>query len=828
MRKPFPRWPQWLKDKRSWVFLGIPLLQLFCTSSYAESDPREMGADLGNWALERFGSADAIRDRTSPLTSDESLMKSLDGNTAFGAQLACPASSHYMTLSATAAATGDLSSVLLSLDRDLDDFSEYSYRIPDQVSGVCANGVIACTPGTWNDCRYFEWTADTDRKVQLNSTSMTRLGACYCINNSCGSGLSSTMLPKILRDLGGGASAALQGIDPKFAISDVQVDPSSIRYFGQSSSDCTRLPASGGSSNPEQYFGNASGLITDTQNEISVQSRDPDSFYNLMTDSLAASTAESNYPSCSRDRAITVTTTTNTINNTMSGSLCSDHFVFIRAHQVDPLTYHLQYLDTAPNTTPHWNCERRGTAGGIDDWHTLEIVNLPSPPTSFQYCLNATSACSASASTCVNTTGTQANVMTCHGAGAARPSFRMSYLFNYLEDNILETINDSCTGLERDPSCQIKDETIDGVVTYANYNPTNLSALSSCQTFNGSLGSYVECRPWWETDRNYRCETGPMPDFSDLENRLAVVQGSVTDRGTSLGFSDLLKQPDGSITNESNNILLPERAPASNCQMACKTSRPTVNTDAALSGNATQFQTSSNSADIYYKSCTVSPAGDDVCPLESGETLLKDCQCQNDFAEAAAMMQVLQSAGEDLFCDGTVDTSTGLCSGQIRIFEGKEKRCRPRGTDTSFFNCCDSGSSSSLEFLRHCQVSEQESGEAVANGRTHEIGTYCKRRDPVFGSCLQDERSYCAFTGKLGRIVHEQGRLQLQRFAPDGRWGTPERPNCSGFSPEEFQMLQFDEIDLSEFFGDISTRAQNQIQSEMGSKIDEFYRNTRP
>ena len=69
--------------------------------------------------------------------------------------------------------------------------------------------------------------------------------------------------------------------------------------------------------------------------------------------------------------------------------------------------------------------------------------------------------------------------------------------------------------------------------------------------------------------------------------------------------------------------------------------------------------------------------------------------------------------------------------------------------------------------------------------------------------------------------MHEQGRPQLQ--GDISSWGDPENPNCRGFTPEEFQMLDFSRMDLSEWYEDIETKAQENIESEMEESIESFY-----
>jgi hypothetical protein len=43
-----------------------------------------------------------------------------------------------------------------------------------------------------------------------------------------------------------------------------------------------------------------------------------------------------------------------------------------------------------------------------------------------------------------------------------------------------------------------------------------------------------------------------------------------------------------------------------------------------------------------------------VCPAGDGEEIITDCQCVNEFAEAAAIMQTLRLGAQDMICsDGT-------------------------------------------------------------------------------------------------------------------------------------------------------------------------------
>ncbi len=117
-----------------------------------------------------------------------------------------------------------------------------------------------------------------------------------------------------------------------------------------------------------------------------------------------------------------------------------------------------------------------------------------------------------------------------------------------------------------------------------------------------------------------------------------------------------------------------------------------------------------------------------------------------------------------------------------------------------------------------------ETVQAILAGRAHYIGTYCKK-DIEFIGCVQEAEVYFVFNSKLGRIIHEQGRIQLQEFNPNGNWGTARSPNCEGFTPEEFQMLDFSQIDLSEFFGDLYPLPASQLQNNLRNTVNTFQGN---
>jgi conjugal transfer mating pair stabilization protein TraN len=125
-----------------------------------------------------------------------------------------------------------------------------------------------------------------------------------------------------------------------------------------------------------------------------------------------------------------------------------------------------------------------------------------------------------------------------------------------------------------------------------------------------------------------------------------------------------------------------------------------------------------------------------------------------------------------------------------------------------------------IDFLfSGCDSQDMETAMLRGSGMCHEVGSYCTTS--FLGVCLQKARSHCCFNTKLGRIIQEQGRPQLKSFNGN-LWGSPEKPMCRGFTPEEFQALDFSKIDLSEYYADIESRAQSEIQIDMKDRVDAY------
>lgn len=164
----------------------------------------------------------------------------------------------------------------------------------------------------------------------------------------------------------------------------------------------------------------------------------------------------------------------------------------------------------------------------------------------------------------------------------------------------------------------------------------------------------------------------------------------------------------------------------------------------------------------------------------------------------------------------------GTCYGQIRIFNGKDMRCRSMDWSLLGKSCCSRWKIGGIAGLLGASCKEDEIALAKyrqeQKDKSHEVGEYCSKKLNLGFTkiCIQKKRTYCVFNSKLARIMHEGGRPQLGI-----KWGSPESPNCKGFTPEQFQKLDFSKIDMSEFYSDIQQDISQKIDGKIGTTIQQ-------
>ena len=139
----------------------------------------------------------------------------------------------------------------------------------------------------------------------------------------------------------------------------------------------------------------------------------------------------------------------------------------------------------------------------------------------------------------------------------------------------------------------------------------------------------------------------------------------------------------------------------------------------------------------------------------------------------------------------------GTCGGQIHIFNGKDRRCRSKILHSIVKDCCNH--SSFLFGVVKCKDYELHLDREREEDKCKYIGEYCSKR--VFGACIKKKKTYCCFNSVFARTLIEEGRKQFKKGIS---WGTAKSPNCRGFTPLEFEKIDFSRIDLTIFTDSIT------------------------
>ena len=170
-----------------------------------------------------------------------------------------------------------------------------------------------------------------------------------------------------------------------------------------------------------------------------------------------------------------------------------------------------------------------------------------------------------------------------------------------------------------------------------------------------------------------------------------------------------------------------------------------------------------------------------------------------DFASTASYLSAIEEIAGDFDSDS------------LSVFSGGGYSCKK--TILGFANCCrDKGWGVSLGLSR-CSHNERILGEKRQAGQCHYVGSYKS------GSLFNKKRYhvFCCFSSKLGRVIQQQGRIQLGLD-----WGVPTAPSCRGLSTEELGMLDFEQVDLSEVHDDMmrqATEAELPASSVLGERL---------
>ena len=578
----------------------------------------------------------------------------IDSSRQFTPNLACQKSATLLELLVQPATSGDLGMVRISRDTNLDGQFDATATLPVPVSGICANGVISCDPGTWNNCHSYRWAVDGAAAPKLEPALMTDLAGCYCINNSCGSGLAIANLPSVLKDLGGGVVAALTSADPRYGVAEARIDGPVISYVGAQSTACTASPSVGQAAyrtKPTAIAGDAASAAAGS------------SIFQMLAGSPAATSRMEEVRNCTVRREVTFNAASprdviartsggyadyvspdgnhitfhmgSPADNSLTGGSCSLFEFRMRLSVIDPdrltdirlsryemddwmqvyIDGQLVYADSSNWRSPGIpspSCDRKTNWQGAPNLDLKPYMTRGDHEIRVSLAVGGNGELDAQIDATIDT------------------SCRAS-----------ESVVDGCASYAGNHACRLTDENIDGVGTVINGVRTGLTQLPQSRVITGGACSQSLTRDFFEKDRRYRCRIdNGMPD-PDLTRAAWII-----DHSTETMLADRTRQADGSYRATMRSFKLPDRGSVSACEPVCKTRRPQANTAAALDGVTGSKQNTPVGWDVIYHACQ----DNNVCPAGEGEELVQGCGCIDDFPEAVVMMQTVRLGGSDLVC----------------------------------------------------------------------------------------------------------------------------------------------------------------------------------
>ncbi|CAN5218976.1 conjugal transfer protein TraN [soil metagenome] len=582
----------------------------------------------------------------------------VDGKTRFAPSITCTKSATLLELLVQPGPTGDLRQVRIARDRDFDGAFDSQTLLPEPISGVCANGVIACDPGTWKECRAFAWSVDESQNIGLVQTTMPQLAGCYCLNNSCGTDLAWGNMAGILKDLGGGVVGALTTADPRIGVAQAQVEGPVIRYTGAQTTACaanhgvdqTRYRAA-----PELLGGDAAAVAAASSIFQAVKAS-PGGLGKAQQ--VSACTISREIGMSSPDAQAVITRSSGGYATTAP---TPDRLSFLMGSPSDDsLKGGKCGLFDFRMTIDVRDRERlkavRLARYYADDWAQVrvdgqQVASGPSPWTGMGLppgkCEKSGPFHAAPAMdlTAFMTPGPH-EIWLRVAVGDEGEAFAQIDADLDLACRASERVVDLCAGYAGQSHCRLKDETVDGVATFRSGVATGLSPLPQTRTVGTGACTTQIGRDFFLRERRYTCtiDTGSTAS-PDLSRSAYII-----DRSTPSLLADRARTADGGFQETARSFALPDRGSVPTCEPVCKTRSARVNSDAAADGVVGALQNTPQGWDTYYHACNAQ----NVCPAGPSEEIVSACGCLDDFPEAVAMMQTVRLAGADLVCTATV------------------------------------------------------------------------------------------------------------------------------------------------------------------------------
>jgi len=640
---------------RPWSHLAASTFLLLPAVLQAQS-VEERARTAASASRAKTGSSDVLLDTyVRPALSGEAVT-TIDGSKSFTPAIACQKSAKLLEVLIQPAATGDIGLVRISRDTDMDGTFDTSSNLPVPISGICANGVLSCDPGTWANCRSFRWGVDAAKDLKLTEVQMPELAGCYCVNASCGSNLVFGNLATVLKDLGGGMVGALTTAFPAIGVAEARINGPVIDYVGALTTSCTGGDATAETAyrkNPTAIGGDAFALSS------------TNSVFQALQGSAAGSGKAEVTRSCTIEREITVRSWTFDDVLGVSGAVQS-----VTSCGTDCLRYRIGGNGNCSDVPPLFSAiidthapdrivSARVVGLGADDWVQGRVNSQIIGSAGKRPWLTdglPTGDCRQGGSdpyvpldidiAPLLKAGSTTVAARVRGGGDGRQGYIDIEITAKTGCDVSERLIDLCAANAADDTCRLYNETVDGVATVVNGVGTGLRPLRQTRLFGTGACTFQFARDFFSRERKYRCivDSAALPE-PDLSRGAHII-----DNSTETLLADRQTASDGTVTTSTRPFSLPDRGSVPTCEAICKTRAPRANTDAAPAGVVGAKQNDPAGYDSFYHVCDSANA----CPAGPGEKIVSACGCLDDFPEAVVMMQTVRLAGADMVCTSAV------------------------------------------------------------------------------------------------------------------------------------------------------------------------------
>ena len=673
------------------------VLMQFSILAFAGNDNNEQitnSKNAGEQAAKQFqssyGSKSGVKSRViSPLMSNTQ-MSTLNGKTKFTAQIECPSSKAFLQILFQPSSTQDFKAVI-SQDPNMTGHFTYQIITP-YISGVCSNGFISCTQGTWDNCHFYQWSLNNGTINWVERLTPSDLGTCFCINTHCGGNVFNQFY-QISNTFGAGLAAFIAQAT-HFAISNVKAVFPTLTYYGQDAKDCTTVSGTSFSgtpyNNPSQYYKNSSALTNAESNAVTDQSSNKDSPYYSALHSEYVRNNVITTKQCEIDRRVNYSSQSKWV--TDGGSDWSS-----QCQGIDKIANNLYECWLVPNSPDLLNGCGSGYKYNVNG-HFYFYAYSPDDFTGAVKIGGSTVWSLSMGKTGGTTPYTYENKLSTNGeqqveayvynAGACngQPTAKFA-IFLKREEGMQEVKTDTCKNLNVG-GCKLENEQVcdyngqNCVYTIRNYEHTDIDLLKNCTTItdsqsgvqwdvctDGSTLTYVTNsggapsgtletgnNVWWTVKKEYTCQQDnvTMPSLSREEE---IEKNGTYDPGTGIvNYPDTTTESNGlgGYSGNYNAYVMKGDYTNDNCTQTCIVVDNPPRTYAIGNGAETTNAPPSTPTDITkrekYLTCKQNSEGNWYCPALDNETIAHGCTCLDQGTSTIAVMQALVQAAKDLTC----------------------------------------------------------------------------------------------------------------------------------------------------------------------------------